>query len=152
MSKKIYFGNKPLIITDKITEELKAYEDNKATGIMHEVSPAHVKTMINELKKSEIIAGIFMISSIEMRFAEIKKAFNLIQAAGGAVLNKENELLFIYRRGKWDLPKGKVDEGEELDACAVREVQEETGIQQIELKKLLCTTYHTYYEKEEIIL
>ena len=56
-----------------------------------------------------------------------------IIAAGGLVTNKHNELLMIFRRAKWDLPKGKLDEGESIEACAVREVEEETGIKNISL-------------------
>ena len=51
-----------------------------------------------------------------------------IIAAGGLVTNENNELLMIFRRGKWDLPKGKLDKGETIEECAIREVEEETGI------------------------
>ena len=71
-----------------------------------------------------------------------------IIAAGGLVTNEKNELLMIFRRGKWDLPKGKLDEGETIEACAVREVQEETGIRNLELENLVGTTYHEYFEKD----
>lgn len=70
-----------------------------------------------------------------------------IIAAGGLVFNEHNELLMILRRGKWDLPKGKLDEGESIEACAVREVTEETGVANIELKKLIGKTYHEYFDK-----
>ena len=70
-----------------------------------------------------------------------------IIAAGGLVFNERNELLMIFRRGKWDLPKGKLDEGESIENCAVREVQEETGLVDIELKKLIGKTYHEYFDK-----
>jgi len=69
-----------------------------------------------------------------------------IIAAGGLVFNDKHELLMIFRRGKWDLPKGKLDEGETIEDCAVREVQEETGLQQVELKKFLGITFHEYFE------
>ena len=69
-----------------------------------------------------------------------------IIAAGGLVSNENNELLMIYRRGKWDLPKGKLDEGETIEQCAVREVQEETGLTAIELQKLVGITYHQYFD------
>ena len=70
-----------------------------------------------------------------------------IFAAGGLVTNDKNELLMIFRRGKWDLPKGKLDEGESLEACALREVQEETGVKNLELKNRVGITYHEYFDK-----
>lgn len=70
-----------------------------------------------------------------------------IIAAGGLVTNEHNELLMIFRRGKWDLPKGKLDEGETIEECAVREVEEETGIGNVELGKLIGLTFHEYYDK-----
>lgn len=72
-------------------------------------------------------------------------------AAGGLVLNERNELLMIFRRGKWDLPKGKLEEGETIEACAVREVEEETGLRNIQLHELIDTTLHTYTEKGKTI-
>ena len=76
----------------------------------------------------------------------------LIHAAGGLVENEKGEILFMYRRDKWDLPKGKLDEGETLAQCAVREVQEETGISQLELKEFLLVTEHIYEERGVSVL
>jgi 8-oxo-dGTP pyrophosphatase MutT (NUDIX family) len=70
-----------------------------------------------------------------------------IIAAGGLVSNDKKELLMMFRRGKWDLPKGKLDEGETIEACALREVQEETGIGNLELGNLVGVTYHEYFER-----
>ena len=72
---------------------------------------------------------------------------NKIQAGGGLVLNEKNEILFIYRRQKWDLPKGKLDIGENIEECAIREVMEETGIKKLTIGNLLVITTHTYEEK-----
>ena len=71
----------------------------------------------------------------------------IIIAAGGVVQNSKGEFLLIYRRGFWDLPKGKLDAGELIPECAVREVQEETGIQTLELGPFICTTSHHYFDK-----
>ena len=70
-----------------------------------------------------------------------------IIAAGGLVTNEQGQLLMIFRRGHWDLPKGKLDEGESIEACAVREVQEETGVGNLQLGKLIGKTYHEYFDK-----
>jgi len=70
-----------------------------------------------------------------------------IIAAGGLVKNDEGAYLMIFRRGKWDLPKGKLDEGESIPACAVREVQEETGLNDIILGNLISITHHEYFDK-----
>jgi mutator protein MutT len=95
--------------------------------------------------------GVIQLES-EDAFKGYTKDKIIIQAAGGLVFNEKNELLMIYRRGFWDLPKGKVDEGETLEQCAVREVQEETGLQNIMLGDFLTTTYHTYAQKGQTIL
>lgn len=76
----------------------------------------------------------------------------LIHAAGGMVRNETGEVLFMFRRGKWDLPKGKLDPGETLEACALREVEEETGVVNLEIKKFLLVTEHLYQERGQSIL
>lgn len=75
----------------------------------------------------------------------------IIMAAGGVVQNEKGELLFIFRKKHWDLPKGKLDEGEKLEACAIREVQEETGLSNVQLGKFIDTTVHEYVEDGEHI-
>jgi ADP-ribose pyrophosphatase YjhB (NUDIX family) len=69
-----------------------------------------------------------------------------ITAAGGLILNEDNDVLMIFRRGFWDLPKGKLDENETIEQCAVREVKEETGLKEIELVKFIAITRHEYFD------
>ena len=69
-----------------------------------------------------------------------------IIAAGGLVLNEHGDLLMIFRRGRWDLPKGKLDDGEQIEDCAVREVKEETGLRKLNVKRFLGITYHKYFD------
>ena len=68
----------------------------------------------------------------------------LIEAAGGLVYNLDNQLLMIFRNGKWDLPKGKLEVGEKIEQCAMREVEEECGISGLTITQQLQETYHTY--------
>ena len=68
------------------------------------------------------------------------------------VYNLDNQLLMIFRNGKWDLPKGKLEIGESIDACAKREVQEECGLNDLEIVDKLMNTYHTYEHKGQSIL
>ncbi len=70
-----------------------------------------------------------------------------IIAAGGIVMNPNKEILWIFRRGFWDLPKGKLDPNETIEACAIREVMEETGIDHLVLGELILTTKHQYHDK-----
>jgi 8-oxo-dGTP pyrophosphatase MutT (NUDIX family) len=70
-----------------------------------------------------------------------------IIAAGGIVMNPNQEILWIFRRGFWDLPKGKLDPNETIEACAVREVMEETGISHLVLGELILKTRHQYQDK-----
>jgi 8-oxo-dGTP pyrophosphatase MutT (NUDIX family) len=70
----------------------------------------------------------------------------IITAAGGLVQNSNGEFLLMFRRGFWDLPKGKLDAGESIPDCAVREVREETGLQSLELGPFICTTTHPYFD------
>ena len=76
----------------------------------------------------------------------------LLKAAGGIVWNEKKEVLMIKRFGKWDFPKGKVEEGEVLRATAVREVMEETGLQQVRPVQEILSTYHTYTSENQNVL
>ena len=78
--------------------------------------------------------------------------YQLIEAAGGVVVNSKREVLWILRNGKWDLPKGKVESGEKVEDAAVREVEEECAVRGISRGGLLGVTYHTYSYKSEAIL
>ncbi|MDC0204701.1 NUDIX domain-containing protein [Flavobacteriales bacterium] len=78
--------------------------------------------------------------------------YKLIKAAGGVVYNIDNQLLMIFRNGKWDLPKGKLETDEDIKICAIREVEEECGVTELQIIKKLIDTYHTYELKGKHIL
>ena len=136
---KIFFNNKPLFIVGKVTSEIDEYLHHEDTIFIDEFNSHTVKAMLHEMALQKIHAGVFLHDDPLAVFNAIKKKYTFIQAAGGFVHTDKNEVLLIYRRGKWDLPKGKLDEGEDLEACALREIKEETGLQQLRSEGILTT-------------
>lgn len=78
--------------------------------------------------------------------------YQIIEAAGGIVLNERGEVLMIHRLGKWDLPKGKLEQGEKKKVGAIREVMEECAIPEPSVVSQLPDSYHTYQLGEQPIL
>ena len=85
--------------------------------------------------------------SLDIMWQEFTEHFMIIEASGGIVRNERHEILFIFRNDKWDLPKGKIEEGERKEDAALREVEEECGFTFLDLGKFIGTTYHLYEEK-----
>jgi 8-oxo-dGTP pyrophosphatase MutT (NUDIX family) len=142
----IYFSEKPVFICDETTPEINEYRHHPDAVFIDELSTAAINSLLHEINKPRFHAGIILGENFEKLKAKFFKHFNVIQAAGGLVKNKKGEILMMLRRGKWDLPKGKLDEGETIEECAKREVEEETGLHQVEIIKPLEITYHTYVQ------
>jgi len=104
----------------------------------------HLRELITDLGVNELFLYTNNLNKLIYQFED---SFETIYAAGGVVRNKHNELLMIYRRGKWDLPKGKIDPGESALAAAIREVKEETGVKKLKPKRLLNITRYLYRDK-----
>ena len=149
---KIYFNDKPLFLCDGITEEINVYAHHDDAVLIDEFSHPAVNSMIHEMRQEKVHAGIFIHNDLETLKKAFWKKFKLIKAGGGLVNNGKGQYLFMLRRGKWDLPKGKLDPGETLEHCAVREVGEETGLQQVQLEGPLLITWHTYDESGKHML
>lgn len=149
---KIYFNNKPLFLTNTITEEIEELLHHEETVFIDEFNVHTVKAMLHEIELSKIRAGVFLHEDVDALLKAFKKKFVLIKAAGGLIHTQDNELLLIFRRAKWDLPKGKLDDNEALEQCALREVREETGLENVEIEYPLTITYHTYHQEGKHIL
>jgi 8-oxo-dGTP pyrophosphatase MutT (NUDIX family) len=138
--------NKPLLLVDKITFEVDEYLHRPTTIFLDELNPSAVQTMLQELEDARFYYGVFLHHNLEDLLNAFKAELNVIVAAGGLVHTLQNELLLICRLRRWDLPKGKLDEGENLEECALREIEEETGAKGLSIEQPLQTTYHTYYQ------
>ncbi|MDX1760869.1 MAG: NUDIX domain-containing protein [Christiangramia sp.] len=80
------------------------------------------------------------------------KKMKVVTAAGGMVVNQNKEILFIYRNHRWDLPKGKTEKNESIEESAIREVEEETGVQDLEITRFITKTYHVFKRKGKLKL
>ena len=152
MHETIYFNNKPLFITNEISKELEEYLHHEDTVFIDEFNFHTVKAMIHEMELPKIHSGVFLHEDVEAVMKMFKKKLFLVKAAGGLVHSEGNDLLLIFRRGKWDLPKGKLNHNEDMESCAIREVKEETGLLTVQIEQSLCITYHTYHENGKHIL
>lgn len=115
-------------------------------------SPAEMDTALKSLSQGKGSDILMLDASQEKLLHEISARLYCIDAAGGLVTDAYGRFLMIHRRGFWDLPKGKLDEGESLEACALREVEEETGLSSIRSDGFLLTTYHVYRQDGVYIL
>ena len=149
---KIYFGNKPLFLCNELDKTIQPYVHHDDAVYIDELNSHTIKTMVHEMQLEKVHAGVFYHSDLEELRKAFYKKFTIVQAGGGLVENEKKEALLIFRRGKWDLPKGKLDKGESLEDCAVREVEEETGLQKLKRGSALAITYHTYHEGARYIL
>lgn len=149
---KIYFDDRPLFLTDSLTVELLPFLHHVDAVYMDELSTPAVNSIIHEMRQPKVHAGIFFHEPLKELEHAFRKKFQVVLAAGGIISNDKEEIMIIYRRGKWDLPKGKLDPGETLEQCAVREAEEETGLKNIRMQSPLLVTWHVYDESGKHIL
>lgn len=149
---KIYFGNKPVYLCNEVDAFLNELMHHPDAVFIDELSNPAIKTLLHEIVKEDFHAGIIWNEDLDKLKKAFFKHFKQVTAAGGVVENEKEEVLLIFRRGKWDLPKGKLDKNETIEQCAIREVMEETGLTNVDLKQALTITYHTYDEFGKHIL
>ncbi|MFT5834592.1 MAG: 8-oxo-dGTP pyrophosphatase MutT (NUDIX family) [Cognaticolwellia sp.] len=145
---KIYINDKPIFLTNaEFGKKQKADEKNLVVLFRHRKS---LFQYVDSLEKNNHFNSITIFSKkLDVLKEDFFSIYKTVEAAGGVVYNDHGEILMIYRRGFWDLPKGKMDEGESIEETAIREVQEEVGLNDIKIVKPLPTTFHTYRNRKD---
>lgn len=133
---KIFVGDKPIIITTD-SENVPGFKN-------YSVGSVSLDKVIRKIKKKKYFGIRIIGSDVKETLNKFIKKIPKVVAAGGKVRNNNNQILFIYRNGKWDLPKGKAEPKETIDKTALREVEEETGIQNLSISNPLEITYHIF--------
>lgn len=139
---KVFFHDKTIILTNK------AYNATAADG--------DIAYNFNDLKNFESVVmeflsdkyhnrAIFFYKDTELLAKKFFNIFHPVTAAGGLVENDKGQFLFIFQKGKWDLPKGHVDNNETIRNAAKREVVEETGLHEVDINQSIKPTYHIYF-------
>lgn len=146
---KVFSLNKTICLTSNLMD----YQQKADTVLVRIHSLDELQMMYDELvTKNHFLEVYYYHENEKLLLANFSMAFKVIEAAGGLVKNKKGEYLFIFRNGKWDLPKGKIEKGEGIKEAAIREVEEECGIGKLKIGKDLESTYHTYVQDGKSIL
>ena len=138
---KIYFEKRCMIICPP---EEQAMADPNAI-LFNIGSSADIHALVEMMEVSNSLYRVYIpTDNVESTYRMICAEFREVNAGGGLVANRRGDYLLISRNGLWDLPKGHQDPGEDIRVTALREVQEETGIDQLQLRDLICITDHCY--------
>ena len=134
---KVFFNQKPLILTSKIIKS------SDSSPLMHIKFSS--KNQILKAVKSKKTQSVYIYHKNIKKLWEIfTKKFPIKDAAGGLVQRNDDKLLFIYRKNRWDLPKGGVEKHELIIEAAQREVKEETGLADLIVINKIGETYHIF--------
>jgi 8-oxo-dGTP pyrophosphatase MutT (NUDIX family) len=134
---KVFVNDKPIILTDSLKKS-----NNYRVYLFKDIV---VDEILHKLKRGSSKGVNLFCANLESDWEVFKNHFKVVSAAGGLVLNPNKEMLFIYRLGIWDLPKGRIEKGETIEETAVREVEEECGVKDLVLGDPLITTYHLFF-------
>lgn len=150
---KVFINETPLFFTNTEGVHPSWTIDETVLIVKYIGKKKSLHNYIDLLEKSHKYEQVVIYSEdLKGLWADFLSLYKVIEAAGGAVFNEKKEVLVIFRRHFWDLPKGKIDKGESPEEAAVREVQEETGLKNVILGTHTTDTYHTYEEKGKRIL
>lgn len=133
---KVFVNDKPLFLTNQIQKETDFQ--------LFLLDSVDIKELIIKIFKNKVEKAFLYHPDEKEILKKLKAKIPVEKAGGGLVFNDKNEVLFIYRNKKWDLPKGGIEKGEEIEDTAIREVEEETGVKNLKIIRKLAKTYHIF--------
>ncbi len=140
---RIFINDKALILSSSQT----VLKTDKLAEIQQYSCASCMTSAISKLEKGLCTSLVLQGDNIELMWQDFCSRYEMIEAAGGVVVNTNGDVLWIRRNEKWDLPKGKVEPREKIEETAVREVEEECAVNYINIGEQLGITYHTYNVK-----
>ena len=145
----IYLNEHPLLLSADTTAIPAHLADAK---VYDNPDKKKIESVLQKLEDGKKESAVFVAPDVKQLLKKVSLHFTILVAAGGLITNPAGEVLLMFRRGKWDLPKGKQDPGEDLETCALREVAEETGLRNISLDNKIIETFHYYPMKNKKVL
>ena len=133
---KVFVNDKPLFLTNTIVKETDFQ--------LFLLESVDIKQVIVKIFQNKIQKAYLYHPDEREIMKTLKTKIPVQKAGGGLVYNAKNEVLFIFRNGKWDLPKGGIEKGEAIEDTAMREVEEETGVGNLVVTEKLQKTYHIF--------
>jgi ADP-ribose pyrophosphatase YjhB (NUDIX family) len=133
---KVFVNDKPLFLTNQIQKETDFQ--------LFLLDSVDIKQLIIKIFKNKVDKAFLYHPDEKEILKKLKSKIPVEKAGGGLVLNEKNEVLFIFRNKKWDLPKGGIEKGEEIEDTAIREVEEETGVKGLKIVRKIDKTYHIF--------
>ena len=138
---KVFINEKLIILSNEIKKS-----EISDTFLLKDID---FEWLIGKMTSGKLDKAILYHDDFDMLLPLLCTKLPLVEAAGGLVKNSKGEVLFIFRNGKWDLPKGKTEKGENIKETAIREVEEETGVKGLVITDFLMKTYHIFKRNGE---
>lgn len=133
---KVFVNDKPLFLTNTVEKETDFR--------MFLLESVDIEQLIVNMFNNKVKKAFLYHPDEKETLKKLKEKIPVAKAGGGLVYNKKGEVLFIFRNGKWDLPKGGIEKHEEIEDTAMREVEEETGVSGLKITNKLQKTYHIF--------
>lgn len=140
----------PVVITDDPHDGLSQSNHTVVINIGYKND---LKSVIDDIEAEPAYQQAYLVTPDPAHaFRVFKRHFQPVEAAGAIVWSPHGTILLIFRHGKWDLPKGKIEPNEGTAEAAEREVAEECGVRELTLNHFYGTSYHTYWQFNQRML